>query len=162
MREYWYSACQIFSRNAVLEGLVRTRVADLDHAGRLSLMKILLTELILNSEMENEGEDDFIDFYHSTYQNDADSLLELNDYLRSNKSKRSIHWYTKCNGFISRLISETYTCLNTENLIRCRFYIRNLYRELKEVHQEQLLSCFQDDLMVYRGASVSKEALRSL
>lgn len=145
MRTRWFSIRQYFQKHSLLKDSIATRITDLDDAGQLSLINILLIELMTNSTREDEGQDDFIDFYHSTYE-----------------LKRSIRWYTKPSGFISRIISGAYTCLDPENLIKIRFYIRDLYRQLNELYKEQLESCFQDDLVVYRGAIMSTEQLSVL
>ena len=165
LKKRWSAENQFFLRDRLPRSVVGTNVTDLDEASQLLLMQIFLTEFIAKYPRDDKAKADFIAFCHSTYKDHekyATYKQQIEEFNRTYNENDAVKWYTKANSFIFRLVSKTCATADFAALIKIRFFLRDLYVQLQELHKAQLETLLKKKWEVYRGKVMSKEELSRL
>lgn len=160
LKEHWSMEVQFVGRDILPKNFSATQISNLDEAGQQLLMHTVLSGIMVPRSRDDEARNDFIKFCRSTYQNKRKFPEQLETFCNTYESKDAIKWYTKPNSFIHRLVSKVSASTNIDDWTSIRFYLGDLYQNLKALHKDQVETYFQDDVMVYRGVRLSMDEFR--
>ena len=136
-----------------------TPIEHFDTPMRLLLIEILLEQIFVNLERSGEEKQDFIKYCRTLYQNDPGRLELLQVFDTNYNKKDAIHWYTKPNSFIFRIVSKVCGSLDIDGSFRIRLILCDMYQQLKELYEKQLEQLKGNDLVVHRGVPMSRQEL---
>ncbi|CAF2058913.1 unnamed protein product [Rotaria magnacalcarata] len=88
------------------------------------------------------------------------SKQQLNYFQNEYNQKSAIWWYTE-NIFLYSMLNKALRSLDMEVMVKMGFFIRNLHRQLEQLHQEQL-SKYEQKFVVYRGQGMVPEDFQHL
>ncbi|CAF3341104.1 unnamed protein product [Rotaria socialis] len=155
-----YSIPKNFSKE-----MAEARIYDLDPVSQSTLMEVWFIESVLNVRLTEKAKEDFIRFVHETYRNDKHYqrtyVKQIEDFNLNYNKKDAINWYTRSNSFLFRIVNRTCASLDFPSLFKISFYLRDLYEQLTELHDKQLGTSLKPGLIIYRGAKMSIEELKT-
>jgi len=122
----------------------------------------LLVKVLLRMPSTETSKDDLM---HQSFLKDRGNVMlqkQIQEFHRNYQPKDAISWYTR-NGFLFLRLNEACRTDDIDLLFTCRFFIRDLYHQLEELHraQQQTRSANQS-LIVYRGTIISNGELEML
>ncbi|CAF3406452.1 unnamed protein product [Rotaria socialis] len=88
------------------------------------------------------------------------SKQQLNYFQNEYNQKSAIWWYTE-NIFLYSMLNKALRSLDMEAMVKMVFFIRNLHRQLEQLHQKQL-STYEQKFVVYRGQGMTPEDFQHL
>lgn len=154
--ERWSMDAPCFISNTLPSRVADGAIQDLNEASQLVLTQFFLTEVILQQLLTDRAKEEFFEFCRLTYADDPRNLREVETFQTSYATKTPIHWYTKAT-FVFRMVSRVCASFDFVALFQIRYFICDLYFQLKQLHQAQLPRLLQTDLKVYRGVRMSSE-----
>lgn len=158
LRDRWFNEVQFIARDILPKNFTRTQINNLGNAQQLLLMQVLLSQIVVHLSKDPKAYEDFIEFWRSSCGGGVKFEETLVVFNRTYKSEDAIKWYTNPKSSIYRMISEMSASSNIEDLQNIRFYLGDLYQQLKALHEEQLEEgYFHDKITVYRGVRISKD-----
>ena len=95
--------------------------------------------------------------YFRETSTDEDELREFESRYR----QKSPIWRYTCEIFLYGVLNDARQCLELETIAKLCFAIRNLHRQLDQLHREQL-NDFTKKFVVYRGQGSNKEDFHHL
>jgi hypothetical protein len=101
------------------------------------------------------------------YRGNEAEAKKIDEFERQNGTENVIHWYTR-DSFVYRLINKALRTLNIDIIFKFRFFIIELYRQLKFYHTDYIQSllfnptCARKIDTVYRGQLMSSDELEKL
>ena len=95
--------------------------------------------------------------YFRETSTDEDELREF----ESKYHQKSPIWHYACENFLYGMLNDARQCLEMETMAKLWFAIRNLHRQLDQLHREQL-NDFTKKFVVYRGQGSNKEDFHHL
>ena len=152
--ERWSIDTECFVTNLLPSSVVDGQVQDLDEASQLVLIQFFLTEIILKQQRTDRAKEEFFEFCRLTYANDPANLRKVEAFRTNYAENTPIHWYTDAT-CIFRIVSRVCASFDFTTLFKIRFFLRDLYLQLQQLHQAQLPTLLRTDLKVYRGARMS-------
>lgn len=121
------------------------------------MYSILFKEIILEmNEDENKSIEALINYCRQYHISES----ELDKFKHEYHDKNPIWWYTS-EMFLYGMLNRALRTLDMEAMIKMSFFIRNLHRQLEELHHEQSNS-FRKGLVVYRGQALSESDFQHL
>jgi hypothetical protein len=135
--------------------LISIHIKDLDAETRRFIIRQLLIEILQRQSQTNEAMNDFLMFCRHTYRDDNVRLRQIDEYQDQFFPNRSIWWYTK-NTFAFRILNKTLRENDLSSMFKIRYYICNIYAQLKELHISQLEAELKPKLKLYRGKMISQ------
>ena len=159
--ERWSIDAQFCIANTFSSSILEARIQDLDETGQLLFKQLFLMEMILKDPRTDVAKEEFFHFCRLTYDNDLPNLRTIEDFEVNYYRDTPITWYTK-NNSIFRIVSRACASPDINTFFRIRFFLRALHKQLQQLHDEQLATLLQTDLLVYRGVKMSSEELSRL
>ncbi|CAF1571115.1 unnamed protein product [Rotaria magnacalcarata] len=121
------------------------------------MYSLLFKEIILEiTEDDTKPLNDLI-VYCST-KNIPESQLK---YFQGQYHEKSPIWWYTCEIFLYGMLNCALRSLDIEVMTKLSFFIRNLHKQLKELHEEQL-EMYKKKFIVYRGQGLSQEDFQQL
>jgi hypothetical protein len=151
--------------NSLPDTLMDPPIHYVDSTSQYVLVDLFFAELIRDVPQTEKTIEEFTEFCHSTYKNDPNYptyVKQMEDFTKKYNGENAIGWYTKSDSFISRMVIKTCASLDFPALPKIGFFLRDMYIQLKKLHDEQLGKELKRGLVVYRGAIISKEEFESL
>jgi hypothetical protein len=151
--------------NSLPDTLMDPPIHYVDSTSQYVLMDLFFAELIRDVPQTEKTIEEFTEFCHSTYENDQNYQTykkQIEDFWENYNRKNAIWWYTKSDSFISHMVIKTCASLDFPALPKIGFFLRDMYIQLKELHDEQLGEELKPGLVVFRGATISKAEFESL
>ena len=114
----------------------------------------LLLELLLRIPTNEVARSDMKHECEQAYYGNTIELKRIDDFFRTYTPDNCIQWYTK-DSFIYRLLNKAFRTENIDIIFKFRFFIIDLYRQLKQLHKP-LNGTF------FSGQTMSNEELEKL
>jgi hypothetical protein len=160
--ERWSLETQFFIPKILPRSVVQIRVQDIDEASQLLLMQLFFAEIILKLPRTDEAKEEFLAFCRAMYHNEPTNLAKIEDFETTYNENDAVNWYTRPNSFIFRIVCRTCASFDLNTFFKIRFFLRDLYMQLQQLHQQQLTTLLQTDLLVHRGVMMSQDELRCM
>ncbi len=104
---------------------------------------------------ENEWDcEDFIDMWRNESKGDVTALASIEKFKETYSPEHALQWYTKPSD-VYKILNKATRLRNPHVLLPCRFFIRDLFHQLKQLQRQQPFT----PLPVYRGQLISSEEL---
>ncbi|CAF3567269.1 unnamed protein product [Rotaria sp. Silwood1] len=137
-----------------------TAVSDQQHLDQLEpsfMYSVLFKEIVLEiSEDDTKAVKDL-----SVYCRKKGILeAEIEDFQRKYHQRSPIWWYTR-EIFLYGMLNRALRSLDMEVMAKVGFFIRNLHRQLDQLHKKQS-STYKTQFIVYRGQGLTKEDFEHL
>ena len=129
---------------------------------KLLLIEIFLEELLVKVARSDEAKHDFINYCRKIYRDKPNRLKQIDTFERDYVKENAIHWYTRPDTFIFRIVSQTCASLDIEGIFNIRLLLCDLHHQLKELYEQQLDLLRVDCLEVHRGAFLQNDELDRL
>ena len=153
----WSTGVCVFKENA--DQSVVDQVSDAN--ARFMWFQLLIKVLLRMPSTETSKND----LMHQSFLGDRDNLMlrkQVQEFHRTYQSKDAISWYTK-DSFLFRRLNEACRTDDIDLLFTVRFFIRDLYHQLEELHRaQQQQRPVDQSFIVYRGATFAKGELEML
>ncbi|CAF2079613.1 unnamed protein product [Rotaria magnacalcarata] len=141
---------------------INTSIDALALTPRAIVLEYLFTEMLLQLLPTPQSKEDFIIFcknFHADNQQCREKILNFITYY---KPENAIYWFTKPDCFLSRIVGIACGSYDLNRMFQIRFFLSDLYRQLKNVHNEQIRDFFSNVVHVYRGKSITEEEFNCL
>ncbi|CAF2232800.1 unnamed protein product [Rotaria magnacalcarata] len=141
---------------------INTSIDALALTPRAIVLEYLFTEMLLQLLPTPQSKEDFIIFcknFHADNQQCREKILNFITYY---KPENAIYWFTKPDCFLSRIVGIECGSYDLNRMFQIRFFLSDLYRQLKNVHNEQIRDFFSNVVHVYRGKSITEEEFNCL
>ena len=116
----------------------------------------LLMDAILHMSQTSDMTE-FIQVCRTPYAEDVPGQQRIDEFERTYTPETSIRWYSR-NSFVYRVLNTALRLQNVEVLVACRFLIRDINEQLRNVQQDQNRNITE----VYRGQNLSIEDLKRM
>ena len=124
-----------------------TASTNLDELDPSFMYSQLLKEIIVDIEHDENAKKQFVTFCRQQYV-DNDAMLKTIDEFEQNYDRSmSIWWYTK-EPFIYSVLNKALRTHDIETIIRMGFFVRDLHRQIQQLHSEMHQSA---KMVLYRG-----------
>jgi tetratricopeptide (TPR) repeat protein len=126
-----------------------------NHQDVTFMYSILLNEMFIGIEPSNGERDIFIAYCRKLYAGSQDQLNRINDFERDYRPDQAVQWVTSpC--FLYSIFSWVQRTQDIDIFVKMHFFIRDLYRQLKQLYTDSLLY-LSPILVVYRGQCMTRE-----
>ncbi|CAF3216441.1 unnamed protein product [Rotaria socialis] len=115
---------------------------------------LLLIDVLIRMKFNEKDNKKFIEFCKDKFSGNDLQLSLIQEFERDYKPNDAIWWYTR-DGFLFNMLNKALRIQNTELLFLFRFFIHDLYQQLKKNQCET-------PVQVYRCQTISVEELRNL
>ncbi|CAF3699095.1 unnamed protein product [Rotaria sp. Silwood1] len=130
---------------------------NLDQLEPSYMYSVLFKEIVLEiKEPEAKSLNDLVIYCRSK----GISGTELKNFQSKYHQESPIWWYT-CEIFLYGMLNRALRSLDMETMTKMGFFIRNLHRQLEQLHKEQS-SAFTKKFVVYRGQGLSEQDFQHL
>ena len=123
------------------------------------------SKLLDNYSTFDKSKKEFIETCKEIYKNDRTTLIKIEEFANTYKSEKALYWYTQ-NSFVYKLLNTAMRKNDTRLILIFRFFIIDMYKQLREQRTEPVVSENEDDLdpkyFVYRAQTMSKDELDQL
>jgi hypothetical protein len=89
-----------------------------------------MNDTIYNISQTEESKKEMIEFFKQVYGNNRKQLDYIDEFERVYTSDQALTWYTK-DIFLYRVLNRAYRVLDTEELFKMRYFIRDLFKQLE-------------------------------
>ncbi|CAF3262266.1 unnamed protein product [Rotaria socialis] len=122
-------------------------------------------KLLDNYSTFDKSKKEFIETCKEIYKNERTTLIQIEEFANTYKPEKALYWYTQ-NSFVYKLLNGAMRTNNTRLILIFRFFIIDIYQELKKQCDEPIISENQDGVFptyyVYRAQIMSKDELDRL
>ncbi|CAF4740038.1 unnamed protein product [Rotaria sp. Silwood1] len=121
------------------------------------MYSVLFKEIILEIDEDNaKAVNNLVDYGRQQQVSESQLVYFKRKYHR----KSPIWWYTyEC--FLYGMLNKALRLLDMEAMIKMGFFIRNLHRQLEQVHKEQS-DTYRETFIVYRGQGLAQQDFNHL
>ena len=121
----------------------------------------LFKEILLEMEDDTNCIKVLTDYCREFYNGNARDSKIIDEFERDYRSERAIWWYTReC--FAYRMLNQALRSLEGDTIINMGFFIRDLHRQIQQLHTQQAKQYDGKLLIVYRGQGLSKTDFEKL
>jgi tetratricopeptide (TPR) repeat protein len=114
----------------------------------------IFKEILFEIEHDEKSIKNLANYCRQFYGDNIGELTIIDEFERNYRPQSSIWWYTReC--FTYQMLNRALRTLETDILINMGFFIRDLHRQIEELHQQQLGSYHGKSFVVYRGQGLS-------
>ncbi|UJR24499.1 hypothetical protein I4U23_005874 [Adineta vaga] len=128
----------------------------LDANGDVLVFRLLIDFLRKMDWTENDG-NEFFSYWSKRNSDIINNRCILNEFMNTYSLDKVFWWYTRQTFFYNAL-NKALRQQNIEVLLQMRFFINDIYDELRELQQSQ----HQTSIRTYRGQLISSEELSNL
>ncbi|CAF0737152.1 unnamed protein product [Adineta steineri] len=114
----------------------------------------ILKEILFEIKYKDDAKEDLVHFWYEQYHDNEAQLQTIDEFDRDYVPDSAIRWYTREN-FTYSMLNRVLRTLDIEVIIKMGFFLRDLHRQIEQLHGQQ--SNMQVPLIVYRGQGVSKD-----
>ena len=115
----------------------------------------LFKEILFEMDDEETSIKVLTDYSRRFYKGNARDLRIIDEFERTYRSKSPIWWYTReC--FAYRMLNHALRELAGDTIITMGFFMRDLHRQIQQLHSEQVKTYSGRPFTVYRGQGLSK------
>ncbi|CAF3838532.1 unnamed protein product, partial [Rotaria sp. Silwood1] len=124
----------------------------------------ILLEVLIRMEYDKKDKADMIEQCRLYYSDNESVLKDIDEFDQNYTPENAISWYTR-NSFVFRLLNKAFRTENIDIIFIFRFFVKDLYKQLKELNEEFLK--FLEDLdifniILYRGQLMTYDELQKL
>ncbi|CAF4053873.1 unnamed protein product [Rotaria sp. Silwood1] len=109
---------------------------------------------LLDYPYDQTSRDKFFDLCKKEYQDNRQQLSIIKEFEESYVPERALNWYSR-QKFLYEMLNKALRIQNVNVLFLFRFFIQDLYKQLKKLKRKQA----QKSIRVYRGQYMSKQEL---
>ena len=110
----------------------------------------LLKEILIDFDYHEHALKDLTDRCRGNYTNNPEELRAITEFEQKYCEQASIWWYTReC--FMYKMLNGALRNLEVDVIILFGFFIRDLHRQIKQLHANQYGSTERSRFVVYRG-----------
>ncbi len=121
----------------------------------------IFKEILLEMKHDEKSIKDLATYCRKLYNENEGELAVINEFEHSYQSKSPIWWYTReC--FTYQMLNRALRTLEGDTIINMGFFIRDLHKQIEEVHQKQVDSYHGKSFTVYRGQGLLKTDFEKL
>lgn len=121
----------------------------------------IFKEILLEIEYDDQTIEHLAEYCRKFYVGNTKELDVIEDFQCNYRAKSPIWWYTyEC--FIYQMLNRALRRLETDTIINMGFFIRDLHRNIEELHQKQVSKYRGKPFTVYRGQGLSEEDFEKL
>ena len=118
----------------------------------------LFKEILFEMKNEENSIRVLTNYCRQFYQ---DNPEVIDEFAVSYRSESAIWWYTReC--FLYRMLNRALRALEGDTIINMAFFIRDLHRQIQQLHSQQVKNYNEKPFIVYRGQGLSKEDFEKL
>jgi hypothetical protein len=124
----------------------------------------LLIEALTRMPLSNQAKNELLTECRQQYQDNPGELEKILEFDRDCSLVNCIHWYTR-DCFLYRLLNQAFRTENIDEILKFRFFIRQLNEQLSVLHKDYvdiLRSIDFDSITVYRGQTMAADELQKL
>ncbi|CAF0958499.1 unnamed protein product [Didymodactylos carnosus] len=121
----------------------------------------LLIDILLRLPQSVNAKKDLLDESRVYYRNNEKELEKVDEFEEYYESTNAIFWYTR-DCFLFRLLNKALRTQDIDIIFKFRFFITDLYQQLKELHSTYIQSLSTDKVVVYRGQGMTREELEKI
>jgi hypothetical protein len=114
----------------------------------------LLKEIILDLNYDERSITSLTQYFRKEYSDNEYQLKFINEFEQEYFKETPIEWYTR-ETFLYRMLNYALRTQNVDCIIKMGFFIRDLHRQIKQLHAEQYIIGKTQLLTVYRGQGIS-------
>ena len=114
----------------------------------------LLIDGLLRLPYNQRSRDEFLNLCKDEYEGNNVELSILEEFEKDYVPENALYWYTR-HSFLYRMLNKALRVQNIDVLFLFRFFIQDLYQQLRKLQQEQN----QTSIRVYRSQLMSKNEL---
>lgn len=119
----------------------------------------ILIDSLKDLSNDNDAMNDLLDVLKKTYENDPQTLTQIDDLSSDYKSKDAIYWYTS-KGFFHRSLNAALRTEDINALYSFRLPIVDLCEQLNQLHRDYVQT--QPSVTVYHGQYMSQSEIDHL
>jgi tetratricopeptide (TPR) repeat protein len=121
----------------------------------------MFKEILLEMEHNEKSIKDLTIYCRKFYNDDTIELATIDEFKHNYRFHSPIWWYTReC--FTYQMLNRTLRTLEVDTIIKMGFFIRDLHKQIQELHQEQVGNYHGEPFIVYRGQGLSKTDFEKL
>jgi len=114
----------------------------------------IFKEILLKLEDNERSVKDLVNYCREHYDGNKEELKIIDQFARDYRPDSSIWWYTReC--FTYQMLNRALRTLESDIIIKMGFFIRDLHRQIENLHSEQFESHQGKVFTVYRGQGLS-------
>ncbi|CAF1236656.1 unnamed protein product [Adineta steineri] len=143
-------------QNAISMSFVGTN-KKLDQLDPSFMYTQIIKEIILTIEFGQNHIQDYIDYCRDAFKGNKKEIKNIKQLEDEYHNKTPIYWYT-CDMFLYPMLNHALRLMDGDIITRMGFFIGDLHRHIKQLHQEQYVGTpVADTFTVYRGQRLSTE-----
>ncbi|CAF4083555.1 unnamed protein product [Adineta steineri] len=143
-------------QNAISMSFVGTN-KKLDQLDPSFMYTQIIKEIILTIEFGQNHIQDYIDYCRDAFKGNKKEIKNIKQLEDEYHNKTPIYWYT-CDMFLDPMLNHALRLMDGDIITRMGFFIGDLHRHIKQLHQEQYVGTpVADTFTVYRGQRLSTE-----
>ena len=116
----------------------------------------IFKEILLEIEYDEQAIEHLANYCRQFYDGNTKELEMIDDFQCNYRLKSPIWWYT-CECFTYQMLNRALRRLEADTIINMGFFIRDLHRNIEELHRTQVSKYQEKSFIVYRGQGLSKE-----
>ena len=157
-----YQFCLPNSCLNILPDDVLTKALDeVDAETQAFIIHQLLLELLVRHEPDGKAREDFLSFCKEVYHNDQVRLDQIRFYKKQAITIPSIRYYTE-KSFATSILNKTLRSHDLTQAFQIRYFICDLYAELRRLHQDQWSDLDVAIITLFRGKNIPKAEFEQL
>ncbi|CAF0832427.1 unnamed protein product [Adineta steineri] len=141
-------------QNAISMSFVGTN-KKLDQLDPSFMYTQIIKEIILTIKFGQNHIQDYIDYCRDAFRGNKKEIKNIRQLEDEYHNKTPIYWYT-CDMFLYPMLNRALRLMDGDIITRMGFFIGDLHRHIKQLHQEQYVGTpVADTFTVYRGQGLS-------
>jgi tetratricopeptide (TPR) repeat protein len=114
----------------------------------------ILKEILLDINFGHYHFKQFIEYCRDVFVDNEYEMEIIKEFERQYRDETPIWWYI-CKCFLYRMLNRALGTMNVDIIIKMGFFIRDLHRQIEELHKEQFSEHdHSEKFLVYRGQGV--------
>ncbi|CAF1161747.1 unnamed protein product [Adineta steineri] len=115
----------------------------------------LFKEILLDIEYDGKAIKDLAVCCHEVFAGNSTELKVINEFECDYRPEKAIWWYTReC--FTYKMLNQALRMMNADIIINMGFFLRDVHREIQQLHEQQVSSYGRKPFIVYRGQGLMK------
>ncbi|CAM2714076.1 unnamed protein product [Rotaria socialis] len=121
----------------------------------------ILMEILLDLPQTPESKQDFIDECRRRYKNNVSQQTKITEFEKTYKPSNALSWYAT-DSFLYRIVNKALRTQNIIYIFKCRFFIIDVYQQLKTFYSEFIKNFKKNTFTVFRGQSMAADEFSKL
>ena len=135
--------------------------ADLNQLEPSFMYTQLFKEILLEMEHDKDERKDLIAYCRQQEKDRPKQLELIDEFERDYCPDQAVLWYTR-DCFTSEMLNRALRLLESDIIVKMGFFIRDLHRQIEQLHYEQTRQYSGRRFVVYRGQGLSTADLHTL